>query len=145
MKHGIFSEVKRIFSRSFSRYRLPLYLYIVGIFALSSIPSDSIPSVSAPFPIDKVAHFVEYAIFGFLLFRAVLSFGRIPAKWSAALVIFCAAALGAVDESYQILIGRDSSVYDWVFDCLGAAVALWCLALYTKVQERKGKKGLEFP
>jgi VanZ family protein len=91
-------------------------------------------------PIDKVAHFVEYGILSFLLFRAILSFGKTSAKWSAVLVIFCAAALGAVDESYQMLIGRDSSVYDWISDCLGATTSLWCLGLYAKVQERKGTK-----
>lgn len=83
---------------------------------------------------------MEYGILGFLLFRAILSFDKISAKWSAVLVVFCAAALGAIDESYQVVIGRDSSVYDWIFDCLGAAASLWCLALYAKIQERRGTK-----
>jgi VanZ family protein len=91
-------------------------------------------------PIDKAVHFVEYGILGFLLFRAILSFDKISAKWSALLVISCAAALGVIDESYQVLIGRDSSAYDWIFDCLGAAASLCCLALYAKLQERKGMR-----
>jgi VanZ family protein len=132
--------VKRILSRSFFRYQLPLYFYIGGIFALSSIPSDSISNINVPLLADKAAHFVEYGILGFLLFRAIFSSSRMSAKWSAMLVIFCAAALGAIDESYQSLTGRDSSVYDWGFDCLGAVASLCFSALYAKIQKRKGMK-----
>jgi len=140
VKHSISSEVKRILRRLFLRNQLPLYLYIGGIFALSSIPSGSIPSINAPSFIDKVVHFAEYGILGFLLFRAIFSFNKISAKWLAILVMFCAAALGAMDEFYQSLTGRDSSIYDWIFDCLGAAASLCCLALYAKIQERKGAR-----
>lgn len=132
--------MKHIFSPSFLRYQLPLYLYIGGIFALSSIPSDSVPSIGISLPTDKVIHFVEYGIFGFLLFRAIFSTGKISAKWSAVLVILCAAGLGAVDEVYQIPTGRDSSVYDWLFDCMGAVASLCCLFLYAKIQEHRGVK-----
>ena len=135
MEHSTFSGVKRILSRSFFRYQLPLYLYIGGIFALSSVPSDSLPSINTPLPVDKVVHFVEYGILGFLLFRVIFSSGKISAKWSVMLVIFCAAALGAVDEAYQFFTPRDCSVYDWIFDCLGAAVSACCLPIYARLKK----------
>ena len=93
------------------------------------------PDVNISF-IDKAAHFVEYGILSFLLFRAFSS-RKISAKWSGILVIFCAAALGAMDEFYQSLTGRHPDIYDWIFDCFGATVSLCCLALYAKIQERK--------
>ena len=103
---------------------------------LSSIPSDSLPEVETGLPVDKVIHFVEYGILGFLLFRFMFSSLRMSAKWSVVLAICCAAALGAIDESYQSLTGRDSSLYDWIADCLGAVVvSLCCLSWYTRVQE----------
>lgn len=128
--------MKQIFSRSFIIYQLPLYFYLVGIFALSSIPPDSMPDIDTPSDFDKVIHFVEYAILGFLLFRALFSSGRASARWSAVLALCCAVALGGIDELYQSLPGRNTSVYDWISDSLGAIVAIiCCLALYEKVRE----------
>jgi VanZ family protein len=128
--------VKWIFSRSFIIYQLPLYFYVVVIFVLSSIPPDSMPDIDTVWDFDKAVHFVEYAILGFLLFRALLSSGRVSARWSGVLAICCAIALGGIDELYQSLPGRNTSVYDWISDSLGAMVAIiCCLALYEKVRE----------
>ncbi len=139
-------EVKRIFSRSFIIYQLPLYFYLVGIFALSSIPPDSMPDIDTLLDFDKVIHFAEYAILGFLIFRAMFSSGRISARWSGVLTICCAVALGGIDELYQSLTGRDTSLYDWISDSLGAtAAAICCLALYEKVRENlRGRSSRNF-
>ena len=92
---------------------------------------------SAALPTDKVLHLVEYGILGFLLFRAISSSGRISLRRSIMLVIFCAAVLGALDESYQSITGRHPDVYDWLFDSLGAAISSCLLALYTRVKKRQ--------
>ncbi|MFC1712661.1 VanZ family protein [Candidatus Poribacteria bacterium] len=81
---------------------------------------------------DKVVHLVEYGILGLLLFRAISSSGKTSLRLSIMLAIFCAAVLGALDESYQSITGRSPDVYDWLFDCLGAAVSSCFLALYTR-------------
>ena len=86
---------------------------------------------------DKVIHLVEYGILGFLLFRAVFSSGGISVKLSVMLAIFCAIVLGALDESYQAITGRHPDVYDWLFDCLGAAISSCLLALYTRARKVK--------
>lgn len=136
MYNILLREVKRIFTRTFIIYQLPLCFYIVVIFALSSIPPDSMPGIDALLGFDKAVHFVEYAILGFLLFRALLSSGRVSARWSGVLALCCAVALGGIDELYQSLPGRNTSVYDWISDSLGATVAIiCCLALYEKVRE----------
>lgn len=128
--------MKHILSPSFLKYQLPLYLYIVGIFALSSIPGNAIPDIDSELAFDKVIHFVEYGILGFLLFRGIFSSERMSARRSFLLVILCAAAVGALDEFYQRFTGRNSDVYDWVSDSLGATtVSICCLALYAKIQK----------
>jgi len=115
---------------------LPLFVYIGVIFALSSIPPKSLPSIDMRIPSDKVAHFVEYGVFGFLLLRALLSSGRISVKWTAITVIYSAAVLGAVDEYYQNLARRNPSVFDWMFDCLGATSSLVLLPIYARLKNR---------
>ena len=119
---------------SFLKYQLPLYIYICLIFGLSSIPLSSIPNVNASLQVDKVVHFMEYGIFGFLLFRAIYSYGKIRLRLLFLIVILSAAVLGAADESYQNLTaGRDPNFYDWLVDCLGATTsAIICSILYRK-------------
>ena len=104
------------------------------------------PDVSVTSGFDKVVHFVEYGILGFLLFRVIFSSGKASAKWSSVLVILFAAAVGALDESYQSFTGRDSNIYDWFSDLLGATIAaICCLALYAKAQEKiKAKRTRNF-
>ena len=135
MRYSVSSEVSRIRRKSFLRYQLPFWLCVAGIFTLSSIPSSSIPSVKLPLPADKVAHFVEFGILGFMLLRALLASGKISTKRAAMIVILTAAVLGAADEAYQIPTERDSSIYDWMADCLGATASLSLLPIYKKLKE----------
>ena len=83
---------------------------------------------------DKIIHLVEYGILGFLLFR-FFSSGRITLSLTAILAVVCVAAVGALDESYQSITGRNPSVYDWLADCLGATVSSCLMVLYTKIKK----------
>ena len=85
---------------------------------------------------DKVAHLVEYGILGFLLFRLFAS-GRKSVMMAFVLTAFCAVILGGLDESYQGLTGRQPDVYDWLFDCLGAVLVSFLLALYTRSRKAR--------
>ena len=135
MGYSVSSEVRQIRRKSFLRYQLPFWLCVAGVFALSSIPSSSMPSVRMPFSSDKVAHFIEFGILGFMLLRALLASGKISTGRAAVIVILAAAVLGAADEAYQIPTTRDSSVYDWMADCLGAAASLSLLPVYKKFKK----------
>ena len=86
---------------------------------------------------DKIAHLVEYGILGFLLFGAFSS-SKKTASLAAILAILCAAVAGGLDESYQGITGRSSSVYDWLADCAGATVSSCFMALYTKIRKARG-------
>ena len=97
--------------------------YVALIFTLSSIPGLSVPG-SFTYR-DKVAHVLEYGGLSWLAWRAAY------ATWPAApkltrglLTVLAIAALGAADEKFQAHVpGRESSVYDWMADTLGASLA----------------------
>ena len=99
---------------------LPPLAYMVLIFVLSS--------ESRPMPVvtehvwDKLLHFVEYGVLGWLFYRALRGEGL---GWAAA---FVAAALatggyGASDEWHQSFVPlRDANTRDWLTDVLGGAI-----------------------
>jgi VanZ family protein len=98
--------------------------------------------VSLPGPhLDKLAHFVEYAALGALLFRALrLSGGRprdaVLATWGLIAVL----ALG--DEGLQGRVpGRDSSLADWLADVCGAGAGIWASALIGRRFGRQWESG----
>lgn len=93
--------------------------------------------MSLPSNTDKAIHLVEYGILGFVLFRAIFSLNKMSLISSVILTIFCAAVLGALDESYQGITGRHPDVYDWIFDSLGAAISSCSLALYTRTKKAR--------
>jgi|GEM_PF-2003581 len=81
-------------------------------------------------PIDKAVHFIEYGILGFLLFNSLRSFDRLRIWQIIIIVISFGAILGALDESYQRLTKRTSSIYDWFADVSGVTVSVICIVLY---------------
>jgi VanZ family protein len=69
--------------------------------------------------LDKVAHFTEYAVLGWLLRRA-LSMTLPGGRGATGVAILLVAILGAGDELFQgTVVGRDSSPWDWLGDLLG--------------------------
>jgi hypothetical protein len=110
---------------------VPAVLYMLLVFAVSSIPGEKI---TFQFD-DRVAHFLEYFVLGGLLVfaSAGLRGGTAPAA-TAAILAF--AALHAVaDEYHQSLVpGRDASPKDFAFDLLGASVAVFLVRRLTRVE-----------
>lgn len=68
--------------------------------------------------LDKVAHFVAYAVLAALSLRAT----ETPYLWRTALkVIVIVSVFGAIDEWHQSFIpNRSMSFLDWVADTVGA-------------------------
>ena len=98
---------------------LPPLLWAGLVLGLSSLP-DLKTSVSGLEIRDKLAHFGEYFVFGWLVARAFDGQGWSPRKhllWTVFFGIF----LGAVDEFYQGFIpGREQDGLDLLADSLGA-------------------------
>jgi VanZ family protein len=112
-------------TRSFLRLWLPPVLYVLLIFTVSSIPSLHPPSKLGFVWADKVAHFGEYAVLGFLLQRAL---GRRAGRSGLLLLLlslFLSYSIGGLDEIYQGTVpGREMSLADWSADVLGATMGI---------------------
>ncbi len=93
------------------------------IFAASSLPGSQVPG-----RFGTLAHFVEYAVLGGLLYFALLP-GSSRTR-AAVLAVIIASAYGVTDELHQHFTpGRVPDVADWLMDTAGAAtgtaVAAW--------------------
>jgi len=105
---------------NFLRYKLPVLLWGLIIFTVSSMPH--VPHLQTErFPLDKCAHLIEYGVFNFLLIRALYFNKNIFLKKKAVLLAFIISALvAAVDELHQTLIpGRFGSIMDFWADLGG--------------------------
>ncbi|MGB9595996.1 MAG: VanZ family protein [Candidatus Poribacteria bacterium] len=100
---------------------------------MSSIPPKSIPDIKTEMPIDKLVHLIEYGILGFLLFNSLYNLNKLRVWQIIIIVIYCGAFLGALDEFYQRLTKRTSSIYDWIADVSGIIIALIFIVSYIKV------------
>ncbi len=107
----------------FIKYWLPVVIYAIIIFSVSSIPGEEIPSV---FKYQDVAfHFLEYAFLSVLLGRA-LKAGGLRAVWAGrfCLILFLCLLYAASDELHQIFVShRSASIFDIAMDGLGALAA----------------------
>ena len=107
----------------------PVILYGLLIFCISSIPNLSTPGDTFRI-IDKVAHFVEFGIFGYLLAYAFTPSQMIVSRKKIAAVVFVGILYGLLDEIHQSFVpGREADFYDFLADTLGVclAVFLWVL------------------
>lgn len=111
--------------KSFVKYWLPVYLYSGLIFIFSSL---SFPSTGLDFevPLTNLIHVIEYAILGFLLFRALLNSNYNFSKIN--LVIFCigiSTIYGILIEIHQYFIPtRSPEIKDILFNFLGSGLGV---------------------
>ena len=121
------------------KYWIPPLLYMVLIFAISSLEQPPLPMPEFEWlTIDKLYHFIEYAILGALVAQALVK--AKPAIVPARLVWHVAAVFsilyGASDEWHQTFVpGRFATVADWVADVLGAIVGVLGVYLYYKKKQ----------
>jgi len=109
--------------RRFVRYQLPAILWAMLIFGLSSIPGLSTPEIGIK-PTDKLAHLVEFGIFGYLITRAFYHSNFSLRRYSIALGITLGILYALSDEFHQSFVpGRDVSLGDIIADSLGVVLA----------------------
>jgi VanZ family protein len=111
--------------RRFFVYHLPMILYGAAIIAVSSVPNLRTPQVT-DFAFDKAAHFLEYALFGYLTFRSFTHWSWLArGARSCILAALFLTVFAFFDEFYQHLIpGRFASGYDVLADLGGALLVL---------------------
>ena len=99
---------------------VPVVVWAAMIFAVSSVPNLNTGLGTWDLVLRKLAHLVEYAILGALLFRAL---GRAP----AAVVVGSASAV--TDELHHAFVpGRAGSPLDWLIDTLGVVAGVVLLS-----------------
>lgn len=109
--------------RRFLLYQFPAIAFAILIFVISSIKTLSIPEMGIEWA-DKIAHLIEYGIFGFLVVRAFYFYPKLrnPTKvYLLAIILTLIYAAG--DELHQSLVpGRYASVTDWIADGVGVLI-----------------------
>jgi VanZ family protein len=110
---------------------LPLAVYWITLFILTTIPVDSIPRLFEYQ--DKIEHFVAYGVLAFLLTLA-LFFQKRSNLLSSKAFIFAflfILAYGAVDELHQMIVpGRYCDLYDWFANSLGGSLGIGLVYLF---------------
>jgi VanZ family protein len=103
----------------FIKYWIPVIIYAIVIFYMSSVQGEDIPSLFAYQ--DVVAHIVEYALFAVLINRAVKAYFPHLAYRSRFLwIVFYSMLYALTDEFHQSFVtGRVPSLVDVSYDCIG--------------------------
>ena len=100
-------------------YRVFLGIYMVLILSISAIPTNIIPALGFRHA-DKIAHFFEYSILGFL---AVQSFKPLNG-YHLFYIIFSGFIFGVFDEWWQSFISdRCTSLFDLLSDNFGMLIS----------------------
>ena len=98
----------------------PVVVWAGLIFALSSVPGLTTGLGLWDLVLRKLAHLLEYAVLGALLFRAL---GREP------LAVALGAAYAVTDEVHQAFVpGREAAPVDWLIDTVGVVAGVILLA-----------------
>lgn len=108
--------------------------YAIGIYVVSNMSGSTLgqPPVD-----DRIAHTIEYLIFGFLLLLAIAGHVGVPRVNHHALSVALALGYALTDEYHQSFVpGRDSSMKDVAFDVVGASLASVLVAAGTRRGER---------
>lgn len=115
------------------------------IFAVSSLKQPSLPMPKFEWlTIDKLYHFIEYAILGILLAWAFVKAkpSVVPSKliWIIAAVL--SILYGASDEWHQTFVpGRDATFADWIADVLGSIAGVLAVYLYYRSRQPSAVSG----
>jgi VanZ family protein len=127
----------------FLKYHLPLIAYACLIFALSSISYLHQPLPRLTWG-DKVAHLIEFSIFGLLLWRSGSRWGIKLSKLSILLlIILIGVVFAASDELHQYFVpGRDCHILDWTADTVGLAAGAIIAYIFSERKE-KPKPGVK--
>jgi VanZ family protein len=111
--------------KNFFKYHFPAILFGILILGVSSISHLNLPRVRS-IQLDKILHFLEYAVFSALVFRSFSHFPRHHSVNRAAVLAFSVMVIFAFgDEFYQGFVpGRHRDWADWAADLAGSVFML---------------------
>ena len=106
--------------------RLLTISFVSLMLIASSLKGTSIPK-SYIFTLDKLIHFIEYFIFGILLYFSIVGI----TKYSIILSLILGTFYSFIDELYQSTVyARDASGFDVIADIIGLIFSAFFVKLY---------------
>src|SRR3990172_10487281 len=115
------------------KYYLPAVFWAMLLFCLSSIPSNSLPSIDIEY-FDLFLHFSFYSVFGYFLGIACVGSGNSLSKKVVTLAMFIGVLYGASDEFHQLFVtGRQAAVSDFIADRLGVMFGLYIFLKFPRI------------
>ncbi len=124
------------------RFQLPVLVWMVLIFTLSSLPGSTYAPYSFP-DAHLIAHTLLFGMLYYLAYRALKyqSFSRFLSELSLLVSLLFVALYGASDEYHQSFVpGRSEELKDFLVDITSAFVVL--LAILVTDRMRPGRKKL---
>ncbi|MFA7359896.1 MAG: VanZ family protein [Candidatus Kapaibacterium sp.] len=109
----------------FIKYHLPLTLFLVFIFVMSSLPGESISGISFEVS-DKILHAGAYFFLYFLFHHSLSNLEKFQfIKENAFLFAFLFTILYAASDEFHQMYNptRNADVYDLVADAVGGLIA----------------------
>lgn len=111
--------------KHFLRFQFPTIAWATAIFIQSSMSNIVSPDLGFDFE-DKISHAIEYAIFGYLIRRALVAqrnqFIRHYAGW---LTLLIGGTYAISDEIHQLFVpGRMADTNDVIADVIGILLVL---------------------
>jgi len=126
----------------FITFYLPLFVWMLLIFILSSIPGSTLSKIEFPYA-HPIAHSMLYGMLTYLCYRALIHhrLGRIRHSYSLVIAFLFAGLYGMSDEYHQSFVpGRMEELKDLLIDLTAAFVVLVCIALYESNYGEKKEK-----
>jgi VanZ family protein len=120
-------------SHAISLIYIPLIVYWITLFILTTIPADAVPQLFENQ--DKYEHFIAYCVLAIFLSLALYFQKRsvlISSKAFLFTLLFIL-AYGAVDELHQLFVpGRFCDFYDWLADSSGGILGIGIVFLFVR-------------
>ncbi len=110
----------------FFKFHLPFILWLLIIFAESSMPGDFYPQVDI-INADKILHMGIYGLLAMLCYISLIHIEKVntftanPFTWT----LIIGSLYGASDEFHQLFVPKRScDIWDWVADTSGVIIAV---------------------
>lgn len=103
---------------------LPLVFYWIILFTLTTLPTESVPSVGVS---DKVEHLLAYFVLSILLYLTLLFQKKsvLLKNYAMLFTLLIVFTYGVLDEVHQLMIpGRSCELLDFLADVLGGIIGI---------------------
>jgi len=102
----------------------PLIFYWLILFTLTTLPTESIPSVGVS---DKVEHLLAYFVLSILLYLTLLFQKKsvLLKNYAMLFTVLIVFTYGIIDEVHQLMIpGRSCELLDFLADMIGGIIGI---------------------